>query len=877
MTGELEVLSAALKDRYAIERVAGVGGMATVYQGRDLRHSRAVAIKVLKPQLAAVLGAERFLAEIAVTASLQHPNILPLYDSGEAGGLLYYVMPFVDGQSLRDRLNREKVLPINEAVDIARAIASAIDVAHEQGIIHRDLKPENILLQRGQALVTDFGIALAMRAANSPRLTETGLSLGTPAYMSPEQALGDQDLDARTDVYSLGAMLFEMIAGHPPFTAATAQGVVAKVIAEPPASLTAERSTVPEHVSAAVRIALEKLPADRFPTARAFAEALTNPAFSALNNTRATRARASVRQATWRERWTVPALGLSVLGFAAAALSRLWSPAPAAATLRYTVSLPPEQSLQVRYASRIAISPDGTRLVYVGPGEQGVRLYLRDRSQFESAPIAGTEGAVAPFFSPDGEEVGFLNSARNSLDVVTLRGGAVRTVVPSGVRRVGAAWDKRGIVYVDDAKGLVRWSRRDSSTTVLLPRDIEPDPRQPTSDPSGDVVLYRKLAGTDGASELWRVLDGKSRPLARGMAGTMVDAHTLIFVTSAGRLVRADVDVKNAAIRGNEVELGDRVEVRFDAVDLGISSRAIAYGVRAADDLSDLVIVQANGAVRPVDDTWMANFQTVEFSPDGKRLAATVAVSAREAGVWVKQLSAGAPTQVTPDGTLSFRGTWHPDGRQLGFIRQTGEAREFWVNPSGAPGTAAVRQRLDGSKVVNEAAWSPDGRWVVFRTGLVSGFDVKAFRQSDSTILAVAAAPNASEHSPALSPDGKWIAYVSDRANSRYDVYVRRFPAVDRGEWPASIGGGTEPRWSPNGRELYYKQGSRLMALTVGSDSVFTVLSRRTVMAVDGYYNFLFHPTYDVSREGAFAMIRPRHRGQMFDVALIDGWRAVGR
>src|SRR5574342_103638 len=223
-------LRSALAERYAIEREIGAGGMATVYLARDLRHDRLVALKLLNPELGAVLGVERFLAEIKVTANLQHPNLLPLFDSGEAEGLLFYVMPFVEGESLRARLDREKQLPIDEAIRIAVAVANALDYAHSHHVIHRDLKPENILLQAGQPVVADFGIALAVSNAGGTRVTQTGLSLGTPQYMSPEQAAGDRVIDGRSDIYSLGAILYEMLTGEPPHTGATVQAIIARVL-----------------------------------------------------------------------------------------------------------------------------------------------------------------------------------------------------------------------------------------------------------------------------------------------------------------------------------------------------------------------------------------------------------------------------------------------------------------------------------------------------------------------------------------------------------------------------------------------------------------------------------------------------------------------
>ena len=269
-------LAVALSDRYRIERELGQGGMATVYLGHDLKHDRDVAIKVLHPDLGAALGGERFLTEIRTTARLQHPHILPLLDSGAADGFLYYVMPYVTGETLRARLERERQLPIEDALRIAREVADALGAAHHIGVIHRDIKPENILLQGGHALVADFGIALAVQQAGGQRMTQTGLSLGTPQYMSPEQAMGEKAVDPRSDIYALGAVTYEMLVGEPPFTGTSVQTIVAKVLTEKPIAPRALRDTVPAGVEHAILKALAKLPADRYATADKFSEALTS-------------------------------------------------------------------------------------------------------------------------------------------------------------------------------------------------------------------------------------------------------------------------------------------------------------------------------------------------------------------------------------------------------------------------------------------------------------------------------------------------------------------------------------------------------------------------------------------------------------------------
>ena len=309
MSDPVARLNTALQGRYAIERDLAHGGMATVYLAKDLRHERKVALKVLKPELAAIVGAERFLAEIKTTANLHHPHIVPLFDSGQADGFLFYVMPLVEGESLRERLVREKQLPIGDALEITTAVASALDYAHRHDVIHRDIKPENILLHDGHAMVADFGIALAVSAAGGSRLTQTGMSLGTPKYMSPEQAIGEGDVDARSDMYSLACVTYEMLAGEPPHVGRTAQAIVAKVITEEATRLTALRDTVPPHVDATVHKALQKLPADRFASVADFAEALANPGV------------ATPTRAPARRRPALPALlGAGGLGLAVVAV-----------------------------------------------------------------------------------------------------------------------------------------------------------------------------------------------------------------------------------------------------------------------------------------------------------------------------------------------------------------------------------------------------------------------------------------------------------------------------------------------------------------------------------------------------------------------------
>ncbi len=449
MSELLERLAAALSDRYRLERELGSGGMATVYLAEDRKHNRKVAMKVLQPELSFILGSERFLKEIEVTASLQHPNILPLYDSGEAGSFVYYVMPYVEGETLRAKINRERQLGVEEAVKIAEAVAAALEYAHERDVIHRDIKPENILLESGQAVVADFGIALAISAAGGTRLTETGLSLGTPQYMSPEQAAGDREVTARSDVYALGAVVYEMLVGEPPHMGSSVQAILAKILSDTPPPISRTRELVPANVDAAVHRALAKSPADRFGSAAEFAAALTNPAFTLPTVAGVATERALPALRLW-QRATV---GVAVLALVSI-LVAVWGwlrPEPPQATARYGVALPPGQELvDEPLAHTFDVGPHGSSIVYVGPGEDGGQLWVKPRDQSEAAPLSGTNGARAPSVSPDGQWVAY--QVAGQLRKVGVSGGSSITLADSvnanAITR--AAWLDHGTVaYVD--------------------------------------------------------------------------------------------------------------------------------------------------------------------------------------------------------------------------------------------------------------------------------------------------------------------------------------------------------------------------------------------------------------------------------------------
>jgi eukaryotic-like serine/threonine-protein kinase len=484
-------LATALGDRYQIERELGAGGMATVYLAKDLKHDRDVALKVLRPELAAVLGAERFLNEIKITARLDHPHILTLIDSGAADSFLYYVLPFVRGESLRDLLTREKQLGVEEALAITKQVASALDYAHRQGVVHRDIKPENILIQEGEAMLADFGIALAVKEAGGNRLTETGLSLGTPQYMSPEQATGDRQLDARSDVYSLAAVLYEMLAGEPPVTGPTVQAVIAKLLTERPTRMRIVRDTVPEGIDNAVAKALAKVPADRFPSAGDFQAALA-----------AAMRPSAVREGS-RPRWLVPVAAAAIV---------------------------------LAVAGGLVLSRQFTR-------ERGPAFVVRDRTQ---ATFSGE--ATLPAISADAKQLAYIvrrcerAACTYGIEVQDIGAGASRRVFDgaTAIYSITLSPDRRFLLMVGTiANHYGSWIL---STLGGTPRYVGAG--VPAFNASGD-SLFVASPPTDSIPRVWiATLDGERvdsfvvgrRGEAAGGLAPMTGAAALVVrVVSAGR------------------------------------------------------------------------------------------------------------------------------------------------------------------------------------------------------------------------------------------------------------------------------------------------------------------------------------------------------
>ena len=875
-------LQVALADRYRIDREIGAGGMATVYLAQDLRHDRKVALKLLRPELSAVIGAERFLAEIKLTANLQHPHILPLFDSGEADGCLFYVMPLIEGESLRERLAREKQLPVAEAVRIATEVASALDYAHRHQVIHRDIKPENILLHDGRALVADFGIALAASKAGGARMTETGMSLGTPHYMSPEQAMGEREINARSDVYALGAVLYEMLTGDPPFTGSTAQAIVARVLTEAPRPILPQRHTIPPHLEAAVMTALEKLPADRFASAAEFSEALAGRHYVPTVRTATAAPAAATAGKGRRDPFTLALVGVAVLATAAA----LWGwlrPAPAPTVNRFSLFLPPEQALQpvTQSGNRVAISPDGRRLVYVGPAERGGRLWVREHDQLTSTPIAGTEGAGTPFFSPDGRHVGFLVGG-SKLRTVSLDGGPVLTLSDS-VNSTGGDWGPDGYVYFEVDSGVARMRSSGGATELLynaLQRK-EVGAEWPVLLPGAGGIVFRTRRANQAPSDYqivaMKLPGGEPKVLMRGVYARYSPTGHLLVATAEGKLVAVPFDPDELEVTGSPMGLleGLGVEGSGFAVNLGLSENGtLVYTTGGATGSRRPVWVDRDGVESPLDPAWQPQGVIANFalSPDGRALAVDVVQNGVNV-VWVKQLPAGPYSRLTFGDSSNLRPTWSADGRSVVYVADAGPAGGTPMSRR-ADGTGNARTLFPPGSAWGQAFETRDGRWLVLRRSIFEPGkgDIFAVRAGDTTLVPLATGP-ATEFDAAVSPDGRWLAYASEESGTS-EIYVRPFPDAASARWQVSAAGGTDPVWSRSGRELFYLSSQNEMtSVEVAPGAAFSFSPPRRLFSTAPYTPIIPVPSFDVTPDGKrFLLLRETTPTDRNELIVVQNW-----
>ncbi len=791
-------------------------------------------------------------------------------------------MPFIEGESLRDRLSREKQLPVADAVRIAGEVASALDYAHRHHVIHRDIKPENILLHDGRALVADFGIALAASKAGGNRMTETGMSLGTPHYMSPEQAMGEREITARSDVYALGAMLYEMLTGDPPFTGSTAQAVVARVLTEAPRPIHPQRHTIPPYVEAAVLTALEKLPADRFATAAEFAEALAGRGYaptvpSAVAAPTVPMAAAARR----RDPVTLVLLAVSVAAIAAAVWGWL-RPTPEPMTNRYSLFYPPNQALQpvTQSGNRVAISPDGRRLAYVGPAERGGRLWLREHDQLNSTPIGGTEGAGTPFFSPDGRSIGFLIQG-TTLRTVSLDGGPVLTLSDS-VNSTGGDWGPDGNIYVEVDSGIARIPQAGGRLELLynaVTRN-ESGAEWPIVLPGAKGLLFRTRRANQATSDFqivgMNLPKGESKVITRGIFARYSPSGHLLVATSDGKLVALPFDPDKLEVTGPPIGIleGLGIEVGGFSVNLALSQTGtLVYTTGGAAGTRRPVWVSREGVESPLDPAWQPQGIVSNFalSPDGKALAVDVILNSINT-VWVKQLPSGPYSRLTFGDTGNMRPSWSADGRSVLYL---GELTTNGGTPTmrRADGTGGTRKLLKAGRW-GQALETRDGKWLVLRSSFQERGkgDIFGMRAGDTALVSLVATA-ATEADAAVSPDGRWLAYASDESGTA-EIYVRPFPDTESARWQVSSAGGADPVWSRNGRELFYLSAqNEMMSVAVAPGATFSISPPERLFSTAPYTPIPPVPSFDVSPDGKrFLLLRETTPTERNELIVVENW-----
>ncbi len=850
-------LTAALADRYRIERELGQGGMATVYLAHDVKHDRKVAIKVLKPELAAVLGADRFVQEIKTTAQLQHPHILPLFDSGTADGFLYYVMPYIQGETLRAKLDREKQLGIDESVRITTEVADALDYAHRHGVVHRDIKPENILLHDGRPMVADFGIALAVSAAAGGRMTETGLSLGTPHYMSPEQATADRDITARSDIYSLASVLYEMLTGQPPHLGGTAQQVIMKIIAEPVPAVTTLRKAVPPNVAAALAQALEKLPADRFATAQAFSQALTNRAFT----TAATLAGTPLPQRfALPTAWTAAVMVLLAAVAAWGWLGRHAAPATQPAVEFYLDPL--DTTIALDWPT---FSPDGRRIAAHASTDHGEMLYQRSLDSREWHALPGTEGAMTgPAFSPDGKWLLF-GTADGAMKRIPVDGGAAQTITQLNAGLFGATWGPDNtIVYSttgSDAGGRLVLLRvpADGGTPQALSmlQSVPGSHVQPHFSADGQVLFFEVNDGSRTSLMALSLRSGKVARLGPGMTPLTDGRGRVTYVTADGLLMVQGFNARTLALEGSPRRVADGLSLLFNVVaEYTISpDGALAY-VTGASGGTELLLVDRTGKRRTLlsgDRMWGPR-----FSPSGDRIAFLRTNRSAVSDLWVYSLADGTAQRLTTIGTDVTDPAWTHDGRWIGFSARERAGSHASLFRTASDGSGSVEPLLSGQDDFWDMSFGRGDREAVFWS---NDHLLRATFGTDSAPVSLVQT-SADLGNPALSADGRWIAYESNETGVM-EIYVQPFP--DKGaRTVVSVGGGRYPAWSADGREIIYWGPNRLMAATVRSEGSRLTIVQRTELFDTKPFRTELARDYDVRPDGrAFVMLGGAGAGRL--------------
>ena len=860
---------------YKLVRLIGAGGMGEVYQATDTRLDRTVAIKVLPSHVADNLQArERFEREARTISQLNHPHICTLYDVGQENGVDFLVMEHIEGETLAERLEKG-ALPLDQALERGIEIADALDKAHRSGIVHRDLKPGNIMLTKSGAKLLDFGLAKLMPepskldpdAATATKMTREGTIIGTLQYMAPEQVEG-KNADARTDIFALGSVLVEMVTGRRAFEGESQASLIGGILKDEPPSI----SAAPPAVDHVVRTCLAKDPDERWQSATDLTRQLKWIAGEGSTELPATKAHS--KPALWIAAAIVVGALLAGIGIWALAPAR-----PSEPTRRVSINLPADAPAAEHVRGRLALSPDGSRLAYVGgAGSRGQqRIYVRSLDRLDVTPLPGTDGVASPFFSPDGEWIGFFDNFRGKLKKISVRGGPTTTVCETGPTW-GASWSSdHAIIFATDSGdgvGLVRVPASGGEPEALtIPAENEAVHGQPEVLPNGKAVLF-SISATRGvepnriaalsleSGEYHTVLEG-------GYSPHYAPSGHLLYVVGK-TLMAAPFDLENLETAGPGVPVLEGVSATqaYNGFASFRVSRdgSLAYFPSMAN-LATLVWVDRDGreaerlAEEPLETP--TGFQ---ISPDGRRLALV-----SEGDIWIYRLDGHPPTRLTSSGT-DDKPFWIQNGSRIAFSssRTGGMAMDLFSLPSdGSSSEPELLLKSPHSKYLR--AWSHRTEELIFDLGAPS--DIAAVPIHGERDVRVVVQGDGTQALSAISEDGRWLAYISP-INGRYEVWVRPYPGPGA---PTRISpsGGIQPVWGPGDEELYYLEGgNKLMAVKTLLEPELRFERPKTLFESQYSHNIGNAPTYDVGPDGRFLMIKPLTEEGLArrELILVQNW-----
>jgi serine/threonine-protein kinase len=887
------VIGKSLSHYRLVEKI-GEGGMGVVWKAHDSKLDRDVAVKILPAEFSQdKQRLARFEREAKLLAALNHPNIAAIYGFDNADGVHFLVLELVDGQTLA-QTTKAGPLPVEEALDVCRQVAEGLEAAHDAGVIHRDLKPGNIIVTHdGKAKVLDFGLAKelggegagnasggsASDLSHSPTVTagtQAGVILGTAPYMSPEQARG-KPVDRRADIWSFGCVLYEALTGKHCFGGETRSDTLAHILEREP-----DWTAVPPGTPAAIRALLDRcLRKDSRRRLRDIGEARI--AIEELHADETMEVE-KVPRRSWRSvlPWVVAALMAVCAGIAFWSAQRPASPLPRSFA-RLTVSLPRQQQLAVGHAASLAVSPDGSRLAYAAASPPGSRpsLHLRALDRFEAIRIPGTDGAIGPFFSPDGQWLGYF--AENKLFKVPVGGGTRFEICDVGQVVPGASWGPDDTILFSRApeSGLVRVPAEGGEPEELTTPDFangETGHGWPQLLPDGESLLFT-IASVDGPRiAVLSLRTGRWRTLVRGIGGARYLPTGHLVYPGPGGLLAVPFDPVQLQMDGSPALILEDVYTIPGVRGFGLAAYAVSDtgllvyapgGAAAGENM--LVWVDRDGRTKPLTGE-SGSYEWPRLSPDGKKVAVADRSEDGKIDIWVLDIEREARSRLTLDGT-NITPCWTPDGEQIAFgslRRSSGVVELFWKS---ADGSGQARRLLGGKHPRFPRSWSPDGTVLaITEWNPESQRDVWVLALDDPPAAEPVLVTQFNEYSPIFSPDGRWLAYVSDESG-REEVYVQPYPG-GRGRWLISAGGGGEPVWSASGHELFYRNANAMMVVSIRTEPVFSAGKPRLVFQGQlkpGIYGSL---SYDVSADGRhFLMIESDREVAPNRLNVVLDWR----